>query len=585
MVQVKRCAMEHTTITLPISEQALWVILSAIALAALTGLLWLTLNEQDRKAERDPLTLLTALGWALLPIWLLIFTATLWQVWLVVTGGTSTLTSTTTLGTGALIAALLGAPFVIWGTVLKHQTVRYQKEGHITDRINKAVEQLGAEKTVDRIGRPVTIWTGKPEKFSCNEKLKERYLQEPRSKVTGSAWSQSYNEETDEVWEGTLYDLAIWPHQKTNIQWQGEELDIQDHEEIGNIGQWQAFSETEPNIEVRIGAILSLERIAQDSTTHDNGRDHVRVMEILCAYVRVNSNARPPEDFPEPGWEPLKDDASDEERAKHLEKRQERFGDFFNESKAWAWSQDLPEPRPDIAQALKVLGRRSPEQRAVEARWGKDAAPEAEWVFDTDCPSLPDKPSEDALSAEALEAYRAELQQWKDHIATDRGYRLDLRGANLQGSDLSGAILSGARLSSTRLEGAHLEMARLEGAILREARLEGARGGTPQNGAARGGRPRKRAARGGTPQRGAARGGTPRNGAVGGGNPRRGADGGGKPLQGADGEGKPRRGADGGGKRNMGADGGSKPRRGADGGGRNPEGCLATRRCPQVLRL
>jgi hypothetical protein len=40
---------------------------------------------------------------------------------------------------------------------------------------------------------------------------------------------------------------------------------------------------TEPNIEVRIGAILSLERIAQDSTRYDNGRDHVRVMEILCA--------------------------------------------------------------------------------------------------------------------------------------------------------------------------------------------------------------------------------------------------------------------------------------------------------------
>ncbi|MGX0878545.1 hypothetical protein ACSSV4_003244 [Roseovarius sp. MBR-154] len=63
------------------------------------------------------------------------------------------------LGTGALIVAILGAPFLIWGTVLKHQTVRYQKEGHITDRINKAVEQLGAEKNVDRIGRPATIWT------------------------------------------------------------------------------------------------------------------------------------------------------------------------------------------------------------------------------------------------------------------------------------------------------------------------------------------------------------------------------------------------------------------------------------------
>src|SRR6056297_1657332 len=151
------------------------------------------------------------------------------------------------LGTGALIVALLGAPFLIWSTVLKHETVRYQKEGHITDRITSAVEQLGAEKTVKKDG----------------------------------------------------------------------------------------VETTEPNIEVRIGAILSLERIAQDSTRYDKGRDHVRVMEILCAYIRENSNARPPQDFPEPEWEPLKNHATEEERSAHLEKRRERFGRFFAASKAW----------------------------------------------------------------------------------------------------------------------------------------------------------------------------------------------------------------------------------------------------------
>lgn len=44
------------------------------------------------------------------------------------------------------------------------------------------------------------------------------------------------------------------------------------------------FDETLPNIEVRVGAILSLERISQYSPD-----DHVRVMEILCAYVRENA--------------------------------------------------------------------------------------------------------------------------------------------------------------------------------------------------------------------------------------------------------------------------------------------------------
>lgn len=41
-----------------------------------------------------------------------------------------------------------------------------------------------------------------------------------------------------------------------------------------------------PNIEVRLGAIYALERISQDSE-----RDHIAVMETLCAYVRENAKA------------------------------------------------------------------------------------------------------------------------------------------------------------------------------------------------------------------------------------------------------------------------------------------------------
>ena len=38
------------------------------------------------------------------------------------------------------------------------------------------------------------------------------------------------------------------------------------------------------SLEVRLGAIYALERIAQDSL-----RDHIPVVEILCTYVRLNS--------------------------------------------------------------------------------------------------------------------------------------------------------------------------------------------------------------------------------------------------------------------------------------------------------
>lgn len=312
-------------------------------------------------------------------------------------------------GLGALIAALLGAPLVIWGTWLKYQTVRFQKEGHMTDRISKAVEQLGAEKTV----------------------------KVPRPDGSGS----------DE--------------------------------------------RTEPNIEVRIGAILSLERIAQDSTIHDKGRDHVRVMEILCAYVRENSNARKPEDYPEPDWVPIRDDATTAERRAHERLRAERFGRNPTESKAFKWARELKGPLADVALALRVIGRRTAAQRAVEAAWPDQPGPEAIWYFDLPCPSLPDEPGAVALTKAELKAFQARLRKWRSRIEAYKGYRLDLSGANLQGANLaakrpdasdavfSGAIfararMEGAKIDGVRLEGADLQVARLEGADLRAARLEGA---------------------------------------------------------------------------------------------------------------
>jgi uncharacterized protein YjbI with pentapeptide repeats len=50
-------------------------------------------------------------------------------------------------------------------------------------------------------------------------------------------------------------------------------------------------AENKPNVEVRLGAIYALERIAQDSA-----RDHWTIMEVLTAYVRQNAPA--PEQSP-----------------------------------------------------------------------------------------------------------------------------------------------------------------------------------------------------------------------------------------------------------------------------------------------
>ena len=214
------------------------------------------------------------------------------------------------LGLGAILAGLLGGPFLIWTTVIKQTTLNFQKEGHITDRISKAVEQLGAEKT---------------------EKVQKE--------------------------DGT-----------------------------GSVER------TVPNIEVRIGGLLGLERIAQDSTRYDNGRDHVRVMEILCAYVRENAKA---------------DDAivgplTFLESQSSLTDKLAKSGEILH------WVDQLPKPRTDIAISLKIVGGRTAEQRAIEK------------------------------------------------IALNSGtkaYEPDLSNCNFQRANLSGLDFSGTNFFSSRLEG------------------------------------------------------------------------------------------------------------------------------------
>jgi len=110
-------------------------------------------------------------------------------------------TGTTGLGLSAIIVAMIGAPFVVWRAVVAQKQVNVAEQGMITDRLNKAVEGLGAEKTI--------------------------------KDAAGEA--------------------------------------------------------TKPNLEVRIGAIYALERIAQDSL-----RDHLQIMEILCSYVRTNAPCTEP---------------------------------------------------------------------------------------------------------------------------------------------------------------------------------------------------------------------------------------------------------------------------------------------------
>lgn len=169
------------------------------------------------------------------------------------------------------ITATTGAVIAFPLTLIKVKLTRDANDttvqGQITDRINKAVEGLGAEKTVKR---------------------------------------QRHDQDGNPTYEKDAKGSSDYSK--------------------------PVFVETsEPNLEVRIGSIFALERIARE-----NPDFHVQVMEILCAYVRLNS--------PVIGAAKLSFDKRDTSKTAH-----------HNDET----SGQCPSLRIDIQTALDALGRRS----------------------------------------------------------------------------------------------------------------------------------------------------------------------------------------------------------------------------------
>ncbi|MEW9921427.1 pentapeptide repeat-containing protein [Marimonas sp. MJW-29] len=183
-----------------------------------------------------------------------------------------------TLAKMAALTAVLGAvvafPLTLIRIGLTRQDVYLSEQGLITDRLNKAVEGLGAEKQSYRMGRDLSYVTA-----------------------------------------GKLYREFEFRDQPVDLPAEVEELQRT---------EWKNFSVSEPVLEVRLGAIYALERIAKDSL-----RDHLEIVEILCSYVRENSPCK-------------------ELLPSHIPERR-------------------VVPRIDIQAATTVLGRRSEEGRQLEA--------------------------------------------------------------------------------------------------------------------------------------------------------------------------------------------------------------------------
>ena len=173
-------------------------------------------------------------------------------------------------------------------------------------------------------------------------------------------------------------------------------------------------------LDVRIGGIYALERIARDSP-----RDHPTIMEVLAAFIREHSREQ---------WPPAEPGA---------------------ESPA-------PTTRPDVQAAATVIGRRSVgyDSQPIDLR-AANLARAVEIGADLNGADL-----------NGADLTRANLAQEK--LAGANLFVADLTRANLPGVDLTRATLFGAYLHSANLTGADLADASLFGASLTGANLTGA---------------------------------------------------------------------------------------------------------------
>ena len=177
---------------------------------------------------------------------------------------------------------------------------------------------------------------------------------------------------------------------------------------IENLGK--SNKDGDPVIEVRIGALLALERIAQDSI-----RDHIQIMEIICAYVRHNS--------------PLLDETESTGEITQIKtKRKKNKDDIIDE---------------DIQTAITIIGRR-------------------------------DKWPEGKKRLKKEYDHKYEIDLFECNLCGAKFSRANLNGALLIGSDMREAWFDDADLSNAALGNADLTDAWFERATLKNTKWHGA---------------------------------------------------------------------------------------------------------------
>jgi hypothetical protein len=184
-------------------------------------------------------------------------------------------------------------------------------------------------------------------------------------------------------------------------------------------------------IDVRIGGIYALERVARDST-----RDHPTVMEVLAAFVRENSH----EPWRQPG-------AAD--------------GEPFSDDR-------VPETRPDVQAAVTIIGRRDSthDSRLVDLHTAQLAfADLTRGNFTHANLSNAELFDADLTYADLTGAILIMAHLHSANLTNADLTDTDLRQADLTDTNLSHADLTRANLDRANLDRANLDRANLTGAL------------------------------------------------------------------------------------------------------------------------
>ncbi|MEM6620365.1 MAG: pentapeptide repeat-containing protein, partial [Pseudomonadota bacterium] len=230
---------------------------------------------------------------------------------------------------------------------------------------------------------------------------------------------------------------------------------------------WRAgIQESEPNLEVRMGALYLLERIARDSP-----RDHVPITETICAYVRENA-AKPHLDT---------DATREKERA--AARRLRIDVEVLNAAERNACV-TYAVPRADIQAAATILGRRDLDARMLEKseRYVMDLRgvhlDRIDWSHANLADAILDGASligaslcvSDLKGARLKDAALDEADLFKANLT-----EAWLSGASLRGAWLDWAVLNGAQLSLATFQGANFSAAELSYAAVKSADFSGAK--------------------------------------------------------------------------------------------------------------